>query len=128
MADNELRPGLYPHPRNLADHRHDAEQDPLAAHTSAARQFWIIKHGIKMTGMPAWGKTHDDATIWTTVTFLQKLPTLTAEQYREITQESEAAHAASGHPRRTARTAAMRITRRMRGVLPTRPTLIITNR
>jgi hypothetical protein len=97
MADNELRPGLYPHPRNLADHRHDAEQDPLAAHTSAARQFWIIKHGIKMTGMPAWGKTHDDTTIWTIVAFLQRLPTLTPEQYREITQGSEAVHEASGH-------------------------------
>jgi len=97
MADNELRPGLYPHPPNLADHRHDGEQDPLAADTSAARQFWIVKHGIKMTGMPAWGKTHDDATIWTIVAFIQELPTLTPEQYREITQESEAAHEASGH-------------------------------
>src|SRR3546814_20641336 len=27
---------------------------------SASEQFWIIKHGIKMTAMPAWGKTHDD--------------------------------------------------------------------
>ena len=56
MEDNELRPGLYPHPPNLADYRHDAEQHPRAAHTSAARQSWIIKHGIKMTGMPAWEK------------------------------------------------------------------------
>jgi mono/diheme cytochrome c family protein len=68
VKDNEMRPGLYP---------------------SAARQFWIIKHGIKMSAMPAWGKTHDDATIWTIVAFLQELPTLTPEQYSDMTKESE---------------------------------------
>jgi len=97
MEDNEMRPGLYPHPPNLADRRQDAKQDPLAVNASAARQFWIIKHGIKMSAMPAWGKTHDDATIWSIVAFLQKLPTLTPAQYEEITQESESKHEASGH-------------------------------
>jgi mono/diheme cytochrome c family protein len=97
MEDNEMRPGLYPYPPKLADHRRAAERDPLAVNASAARQFWIIKHGIKMSAMPAWGKTHDDATIWTIVAFLQKLPTLTPEQYGEMTKVSESAHEASGH-------------------------------
>lgn len=97
MEDNEMRPGLYPYPPNLADPRRAAEGDALAMNVSAARQFWIIKHGIKMSAMPAWGKTHDDATIWTMVAFLRRLPTLTPEQYREMTKESESAHEASGH-------------------------------
>ena len=97
MEDNEMRLGLYPYPPNLADRRQDAQPDPLAANGSAARQFWIIKHGIKMSAMPAWGKTHDDATIWTIVAFLQKLQTLTPEQYNEMTKESESAHEAAGH-------------------------------
>lgn len=68
----------------------------MAAKASAARQFLIIKHGIKMSAMPAWGKTHDDATIWTIVAFLQQLPTLTPEQYGEVTKASESTHEAAG--------------------------------
>jgi mono/diheme cytochrome c family protein len=39
--------------------------------------FYIIQHGIRWTGMPAWSKTLSDNQIWQTVTFLsavQKLP------------------------------------------------------
>jgi mono/diheme cytochrome c family protein len=46
--------------------------------------FWVIKHGIKMSAMPAWGLSHDDATIWSIVAFLKKLPDMTPEQYKEI--------------------------------------------
>ncbi|MBL6748875.1 MAG: cytochrome c [Nevskia sp.] len=95
MDDNEMRPGLYPSPPNLSEHRHD--RGVSAAQGSAARQFWIIKHGLKMTAMPAWGKTHDDPTIWSMVAFLQKLPELTQEQYAAMTEDSESAHEASGH-------------------------------
>jgi mono/diheme cytochrome c family protein len=97
MEDNEMRSGLYPYPPNLAGHNAGVAGDPLAVNHSAARQFWIIKHGIKMSAMPAWGKTHDDATIWTIVAFLQKLPSLSPAQYAEMTKESESAHEASGH-------------------------------
>jgi mono/diheme cytochrome c family protein len=97
MEDNEMRPGLYPYPPNLADHPRADKRDRLAVNATAARQFWIVKHGIKMSAMPAWGKTHDDPTIWAIVAFLQELPTLTPEQYREMTRESESAHEASGH-------------------------------
>ena len=75
MGDNELRQGLYPKPPNLAEPR---ERQP-------AESFWIIKHGIKMSGMPAWGVTHDDDSIWGLVAFLQQLPTLDAEGYRALT-------------------------------------------
>jgi mono/diheme cytochrome c family protein len=37
-----------------------------------------------MSAMPAWGSTHDDATIWSMVAFLQKLPSMTPEQYQAI--------------------------------------------
>jgi len=71
--NSELRKGLYPQPPNLS--RGQVEPDEA---------FWVIKHGIKMTAMPAWGTTHDDATIWSMVAFLQKLPTLSPGQYKEI--------------------------------------------
>jgi len=73
MQDSEIRPGLYPQPPNLSK----VSVDPREA-------FWVIKHGIKMSAMPAWGTTHDDATIWSMVAFLQKLPNMTPKQYKEI--------------------------------------------
>ena len=49
-----------------------------------AEQFWVIKHGIKMSGMPAWGAMHDDQSIWNIVALLQRLPTLNPEQYKAL--------------------------------------------
>jgi mono/diheme cytochrome c family protein len=72
-GDSEIRPGLYPQPPNLSQVR----VDPREA-------FWVIKHGIKMSAMPAWGTSHDDETIWSMVAFLQKLPDMTPRQYRDM--------------------------------------------
>ena len=71
--DSEIRHGLYPLPPNLTQVRINPKE-----------AFWIIKHGIKMSAMPAWGGSHDDDTIWSMVAFLQKLPDLTPEQYKGI--------------------------------------------
>ncbi|HET7268246.1 MAG TPA: cytochrome c [Oleiagrimonas sp.] len=73
MGDSELRKGLYPKPPNLT---HFAP--------SPAEAFWVIKHGIKMTAMPAWGKTHDDQKIWAMVAYLQKQPHMSVERYRQL--------------------------------------------
>src|SRR5258708_6194432 len=79
--NNEFRQGLYPQPPDLS------KQSP-----DPAEAFWVIKHGLKMTAMPAWGLTHDDETIWAMVAFLQKLPSLTPAQYEQMT-----AHASEEH-------------------------------
>lgn len=73
VSDSELRAGLYPKPPNLSRTR----LDPRYA-------FWVIKHGVKLSAMPAWGRTHDDAAIWSMVAFLEKLPTMSPAQYRSI--------------------------------------------
>jgi len=93
---SDMSIGLYPSPPNLAstldEHGHDhssgesSDDDSIA---QARRYFWIIKHGIKASGMPAWGPTHDDKRIWAMVAFLQKLPELTPEQYQILTARSE---------------------------------------
>ena len=46
--------------------------------------FWIIKHGIKYTGMPAWSAQHRDDEIWALVAFLRRLPALDTARYREF--------------------------------------------
>ncbi len=43
--------------------------------------FWVIKNGIKMTAMPAWGSTHDDESIWIMAVFVHQLHGMTAEDY-----------------------------------------------
>ncbi|MCY1560344.1 hypothetical protein D9M68_974700 [compost metagenome] len=55
--------------------------DPAAA-------FWVIRHGIKATGMPAWGKSVGDEHIWGLVAFLQRLPQLDADGYRQLVASS----------------------------------------
>ena len=71
---SELRTGLYPQPPDLST---DGIDD-------TAEAFWIIKHGIKMSAMPAWGKTHSDAEIWNLVAFLHKLPGMSPAQYQQL--------------------------------------------
>ncbi len=98
--DTEIRRGLYPQPPNLAQPAgHAGGHDHSDMQKSAARQFWIVKHGIKMTAMPAWGTTHDDEAIWGLVAFLQKLPEMSPEEYQAMTaQEGAHSHAAgNGH-------------------------------
>jgi len=74
LIKSDLRAGLYPHPPNLAQ---EDIRDPR-------RAFWTIKHGIKMSAMPAWGKNLDDAAIWDIVAFVRQIPNLSPETYREL--------------------------------------------
>ena len=73
MKDSEIRPGLYPQPPNLT-----------RLQVAPGEAFWVIKHGIKLSAMPAWGGSHDDETIWSMVAFLQKLPDLSPKQYKDM--------------------------------------------
>jgi mono/diheme cytochrome c family protein len=63
--------------------------------------FWIVKHGLKMTGMPAWAE-HSDEELWATVAFIKKLPGMTPEEYGKLVIASRA-HGAhhSGHQDQT---------------------------
>lgn len=43
--------------------------------------FWIIKNGIKYTGMPAWADARRDDEVWSVVAFLRRLPQLDTTSY-----------------------------------------------
>ena len=73
---SDLRTGLYPHPPNLA--QEDIQE--------SRRAFWVIKHGIKMSAMPAWGKTLDDDAIWDVVAFVRKMPGMSEQDYQQLLQ------------------------------------------
>jgi hypothetical protein len=86
QSESDMSMGLYPSPPNLTvsnkEHNGHEHGDDVQA---ARKNFWVIKHGIKASGMPAWGKTHDDERIWAMVAFIKQLPTLTPEQYQVLT-------------------------------------------
>jgi mono/diheme cytochrome c family protein len=82
VEKSELSQGLYPQAPELA----------RRSNRNAAEQFWIIKHGVKLTAMPAWGKTHDDQLIWDMVAFLRQLPKMSAGQYRSAVASAPESH------------------------------------
>jgi mono/diheme cytochrome c family protein len=47
--------------------------------------YWITRHGIKMSGMPAWEARLDEADTWAVVAFLTRLPGLDAQAYKDMT-------------------------------------------
>ena len=49
-----------------------------------AELFWIIKHGIKYTGMPGWVALERDDEVWALVAFLRQMPSLEPANYREL--------------------------------------------
>lgn len=83
----ELSQGLYPPPPDLT-----------AAAPDPARAFWTIKHGIKASGMPAWGKNMGDAHLWDMVAFLQRLPDMSAADYlAEVAASDGHSHGGGEH-------------------------------
>jgi mono/diheme cytochrome c family protein len=46
--------------------------------------YWVVKNGIKMTGMPAWEFRMSDAEIWSVVAFLKALPLLSPRSYAQL--------------------------------------------
>jgi len=74
-SKSPLSIGLNPPPPDLQKEVQD---------TSAKELFWVTKNGIRMTGMPAWGETHDDDVIWSMVAFIKTLPNMTSDDYTKI--------------------------------------------
>jgi mono/diheme cytochrome c family protein len=76
----ELAEGMTPQPPRLWESVKDM---------SPGEVFWVVKHGIKMTGMPAWAHAYKDDDIWSVVAFLkQSFPTLSADEYKRLDQEA----------------------------------------
>ena len=82
MKRTEISRGLYPRAPEL---RRGSRLTP-------AEEFWVVKHGIKMTGMPAWGVTHNDELLWDVVAFLRKIPELTPDQYQTLVKSAPKTH------------------------------------
>ena len=78
----EIGEGLYPEPPRL---------DEEASDLSDRELYWILQHGIKHTGMPAFGETHPAEQLWGLVGFVRKLPELSPAEYQRLVESVEAA-------------------------------------
>jgi mono/diheme cytochrome c family protein len=77
-------------------------QPPLLAEAAKtwtnSQLFWIVRNGVRMTGMPSFGVTHSDERIWNIVGFLRRLPQTSPEEFRAMeskykgVEADEAAH------------------------------------
>lgn len=70
--------GLNPYPPELAG---ETGEEPLEL-------FWVVKNGIKMTGMPAYGVSLSDEEIWEVVAFLRRMPELSPAEYQRLVGEA----------------------------------------
>lgn len=73
----EFAEGLYPSPPHL---------DSLEVQEEAGRAgiLWVVRHGLKMTGMPSFENTHTDEQIRSIVAFVEKLPDMSPEEYSQM--------------------------------------------
>jgi len=72
--------GMTPTPPYLTD---------AVARFEPAELFYITKHGIKLTGMPAWPSQQRDDEVWAVVAFLRQLPDLDAAEYKRLARGAE---------------------------------------
>ena len=69
--------GLNPGPPDLKD---------VASGLQPQEIFWVIKNGIRMTGMPSFGATGvPDPEIWSIAAFVKKLPTVSDSDFKTWT-------------------------------------------
>lgn len=59
--------------------------------------YWIVKHGLNMTGMPAFGPSHDDQASWGIAAFVSELPAMMPERYAELGSTEEHRHGSGGY-------------------------------
>ena len=96
IQPSEVGRGLNPTPPDFGDGTYSRRPGEV---------FWIIKNGIRMTGMPGFGPTHTDNEVWSMVVVLEELREVNAEEYlrriREVgLQPMEGEHGmapAAGH-------------------------------
>lgn len=84
VAQGDIGKSMQPLPGPLVD-------APL--HWNARELYWVTRHGIRMSGMPAWQYRLADAELWAVVAFMQRLPELNAAQYAALLHTAPAAPA-----------------------------------
>ncbi|HDZ55316.1 hypothetical protein LCGC14_0393640 [marine sediment metagenome] len=72
VKKSEWARGMLPQPPHLPD---------VVSEWKPNEVFWLAKHGVRMSGMPAFGPTHSDDELWEITAFVMRLPGMTATEY-----------------------------------------------
>lgn len=95
LKPTELSIGLYP--QAPVFHQRESVNDPVKQLDRIRAYFWVIKNGLKMTAMPAWGLSHDDDSIWAMAAFVVKMSHMTPEQYENLISSAKDHSHDQGH-------------------------------
>jgi mono/diheme cytochrome c family protein len=82
VAQDDIGLSMQPLPGPLVD---------APRHWKPRELYWLTRHGIKMSGMPAWEHRLTEGELWSVVAFLQRLPQLNAAQYADVAARAPAA-------------------------------------
>ena len=77
VAQHDIGKSMQPIPGPLVD---------AARHWKPRELYWITRHGIKMSGMPAWEFRLADEDIWALVAFMGQLPALSPRDYAALAE------------------------------------------
>lgn len=89
-------PGRKPDPWQLYPPAPDLADALRVMRWTDTEVFWIIKNGIKDTGMSAFGESHDDDDLWALTAFVRQIQSMTPEQYRVMSGHDRAKGVESG--------------------------------
>ncbi len=81
-------PGVKPHEWTTGMVPNPPELSKAATEWNERQIFWIAKHGIKMTGMPAFGDTESDQTIANIAAFVERLEGMSPQEYAQLRTQS----------------------------------------
>lgn len=68
-----------------------------ARERTASELYWVTRHGLRMTGMPAWGVTHSDDELWLLVALILRFPELGEGEYARLLAAAEASGIGHDH-------------------------------
>jgi mono/diheme cytochrome c family protein len=77
-------PGVAPEPFALSMRPLPTPLVHSGREREPAYVYWIVKYGLKMTGMPSWEMRMDEGDLWAVVAFVRKLPSLAPREYEAL--------------------------------------------
>ncbi|HTG37544.1 c-type cytochrome [Sphingomonas sp.] len=95
-------PGVRPSPVMQKATPHAPDLAINAREWTDRQIYWILEHGVKYTGMPAWGAKDRPDEVRRMVAFVRRLPTMTPAEYRALTEVAAGVDVAGVRPGVTA--------------------------
>ncbi len=93
-------PGLSPTVQSRGLNPAPPELSQLLSRRTPTQAFWVLKNGVRMTGMPAFGPSHADAQLWQLVAFLRQAAGTDAAGYADLMERARQMPASDGHHHR----------------------------